>query len=386
MKHLCSRKDCCGCLSCYYSCKNKAIELVKDELGFVYPNIVNNKCVDCGNCDKLCPLLNYNSGNTIKSAIGARLIDKSLVAKSTSGGIATYLAKKTIENFGVVYGVSNIDNIVTYERVEDDIGIQRIRGTKYTEPQKDFWHKLSNDIRNNKMILFIGTPCTIAAVKLKYKKYENLYTCELVCHGITSNRVLQEYINYEENKHSSKICEINVRYKKEGNWDPPYLKSIFVNGDVSEELFYTSSIFGYAFLNMSRFSCYRCKFKDDSSAADLTIGDYWGIDKESIIYTKEGVSIILVRTEKGKNLINFDNSIIAENVDLKRVIDNNYPIVSSTEYTKQNEEFINNFRKYPLDIACKKSKEYKKLLYKNKISDLRCIIKRVVNNLYEKEQ
>lgn len=384
MQHLCEHKDCCGCLSCYYSCKFKAITLVSDNCGFIYPSIDKNKCINCGACDRNCPIIKKQIINPVKRAIGARWIDKYSVSKSTSGGVATYFAKKFINASNIVYGVSCNGELVKYDRVTDLKGVFEIRGTKYTEPQKNFWKMLSKDIKNNRTILFIGTPCTIAAVKSRFNSYEKLFTCELICHGITSPRVLKEYIYKEELKNNSKVSKINVRYKKDGIWDPPYLKTTFVNGQENEKLFYNGSTFGYAFLNMSRSSCYNCKFKGENSWADITIGDYWGVNKESPVYAKEGVSLVLVRTRKGEELSKFDNTIISVNVNYNEVILHNDPIVKSIEHTRNSIEFTKLFSKYSLDSACKKSKGYKKLVFDNNVKKIKIGIKRLIKRvLYE---
>lgn len=386
MEHLCKVEDCCGCLSCYNICKSNAITLEEDEMGFVYPLVIKNNCINCGACDNICPILKKTGKKPIKEALGARLKDRRSLSQSTSGGIATYFAKKMLEQDSIIYGVSYIDNVVTYDRVDDIVGISRIRGTKYSEPKKIFWQSLEEDINNKKTILFFGTPCTIAAVKIKFPSYEQLYTCELVCHGITSTRVLKEYIEYIEKKYNKKVKKINVRHKKDGVWDPPYLKVDFIDNTKIEELFFTNSIFGYAFQNISRPSCYKCKFKGEQSLADLTIGDFWGVDKTSKIYTKEGVSIVLVRTKKGEKMIDFDDTIIFEKVDYNKVVKYNYPIVQSTKHTKSNLEFTKKFAKYPLNIACKKSNDYRKMILTNQIKNVNKHVKELIKRIvYEKK-
>lgn len=352
MKHLCDYKDCCGCMSCVFTCNQKAICVKQDKCGFFYPEIDINKCVDCGLCDKSCPILNNEESNPVSETLGARYKDISKVIKSTSGGLATYFAEKTLENNGVVYGVAYNNLVPVYTRIDDIASIEKIRGTKYTEPRKDFWDSLSTDLKHCRKVLFIGTPCTVAAVKNKFRNSDGLYTCELVCHGITSQRVLEEYKTIKENKHNSRIISINLRYKKGGIWDPPYLRTEYANQEEEEEEFYFESLFGYAFLNMSRESCYNCKFKGDKSCADITIGDYWGVSKDSEVYAEQGVSLLLCRTDKGKEMIDFDDQICYEMADYNKVIVSNYPIVSPTLRTKENQQFVKRFKRMNLCSAC----------------------------------
>lgn len=352
MKHLCDNKDCCGCFSCVFSCDKHAIMVKKDKCGFYYPVIDTNKCVNCGLCDNRCPILNTNIVNPVCKTIGARYKDINEVIRSTSGGIATYFAERILENQGVVYGVSYSNLEPIYSRIDDKKGLNSIRGTKYTEPRKDFWNMLSDDLNNKKKVLFIGTPCTIAAVKIRFPNFDTLYTCELVCHGITSSKVLEEYKEIMEKKHGSKMKNINLRFKREGRWDPPYLRTEYENGEEEVKEPFFESIFGYAFLNMSRESCYDCKFKGDKSYADITIGDYWGISEHSTIFAEQGVSLLLCRTDKGNELINFDDRICHEIADYDKVIIRNYPIISPINHTKENQQFVKRFKKMRLSNAC----------------------------------
>ena len=382
MNHLCNKEECCGCSSCVYVCKKNAIKMVSNKLGFLYPVIDDSICVDCGACDSICPIKNKtNSNSEIVSTIGGRYVDKNMCSLSTSGGAATYLSEVMINSGGVVYGVEYKNNKVVYARKDTLCGLLALRGTKYTEPQKDFWHLLEEDVKKSLNILFIGTPCTIAAVKKKYPLYRNLITCELICHGITSPRVLDEYIEEKEKKCESKLVEINVRYKQNQEWDPPYLKCTFENGLNTLENFFDGSTFGYAFVNMSRESCYDCKFKGNNSVADITVGDYWGIDKNGKLFTKEGVSIILLRTNKGKTFAKFNENFYVENADYQKVVENNYPLVTCTKHTKTNLEFTKKFENYDLKNACYHSKGYILKSYKILLDKLIYRAKKTVKGL-----
>ena len=242
--------------------------------------------------------------------------DDNLIKNVASGGFATEIASLFLKEDGIVFGVKYTPDFYGAEFcVIDNIDeVNILSGSKYIVPnkmiqigsdKKSVYAWAAHFLTKHKKVLFIGLGCDIGALYGYLKKNDiddtDLYTIDLICHGPTLPSVQETCIKELESKYDSKIISFSVRYKKQG-WVPPYLHAEFENGKVYNKPFYDSD-FGYAFENLIRKSCYNCHFKGDNHVADLTIGDYWGISEKMEGYNKNGVSIIISRTEKGENLI-----------------------------------------------------------------------------------
>lgn len=229
--------------------------------------------------------------------------------KSTSsGGAVTAISKEIIKNGGVVFGVRySLD----FKRAEycmvtsvDDLGI--LKGSKYTETYKgNTFKSICDELLQGKTVLFIGLGCDVASVIRICQKNNvditNLYTIELICHGPVPSIVHSSYIEEIENKYHSKLASFTVKYKKHG-WTPTYIKAIFKNGKKMIVPFEESD-YGKAFSSIVRPQCSCCKYKGQNHEGDLCCGDFWGIRKNMQAWNREGVSIIIEQSPKGRKLI-----------------------------------------------------------------------------------
>nr|WP_297765377.1 Coenzyme F420 hydrogenase/dehydrogenase, beta subunit C-terminal domain [uncultured Butyrivibrio sp.] len=247
--------------------------------------------------------------------------NKDKLKKSSSGGIATILAENMINEGGIVYGATYSSDFYSahYKRAEELCDIDALRGSKYVYVEKKVYinGKAKNvfdvaceDLQNGKKVLFIGLSCDIYSLvnscDLKKCNKDNLYTIELLCDGVTPITIHDYYVKELESIHSSKVIDFSVRNKRDG-WTPLYVYAKFANGEEHVIPFYSSS-YGWAFINYKRYGCYKCQFKWRNRYADMTIGDYWGIDSSMEEYNKDGVSIIYVQSENGLNLLKQINS------------------------------------------------------------------------------
>lgn len=239
------------------------------------------------------------------------LKDNTKLMQSTSGGIATALMEYMIDQGGYVAGVTysedfyNAEYILTNKKSD----IDRLKGTKYTEiDKKNIYADVKKMLESGEKILFIGLPCIISALyKFIGKRHENLFTCELICHGPTNSKVHSDYITYLEKKYRSKVIDFSVR-KKKNLWMPGFLYAKFENGKIFQKPFYETE-YGHAFSVLGRKSCYSCKFKGNNREADIMIGDFWGANESDEFWNKYGVSSIFAETEKGNEFLKMIPSI-----------------------------------------------------------------------------
>lgn len=296
--------NCCGCGACALKCPKQAISMQPDNMGFLIPVIDNQQCIDCGCCEKVCSFKKQQKHKQQPLKVyGGQLKDLEALSKSQSGGAFWALACQIIENYGVVYGATLNDNFTaTHIRVTSIHNLKRLRGSKYIQSVVgDIYCGVEADLKQGRKVLFSGTPCQVSGLMayLSPKQYENLFTVDLVCHGVPSPQVWKDYLHWIENKVGDKITHCNFRNKKYG-WRSHLETFIFEKkGEVTQSIF--KDLF-YSHL-VIRESCHNCPFTNLSRVSDVTVGDYWGWSSGSSRFCdKKGVSLILINTIKGDEL------------------------------------------------------------------------------------
>lgn len=287
------------------------------------------------------------------------LTDEKLLLKSSSGGITRALSNAIIMHGGVVFGVRYSEDFyrAQYCFVDCIDDIDKIVGSKYIYSDKritygsnivSVYQAIENELKMGKMVLFFGLGCDVAAVR-KYisntdTNTSQLFLVDLICQGPTFPEVQESYLKRLENRYSSKVCDFTVRYKLSGWSASPFIRVVFNNGKQYYESFYGSD-FGFAFTNYSRSSCYHCRFRGKSHQSDMTIGDYWGIEKQDDGYNKHGVSLMLVTTDKGEKLLDLvdKKDFLIRNADANNAIRNNPMYYSCRTEYEGIERFKNNF-------------------------------------------
>ncbi len=309
--------NCVGCGACKSVCKLDAVSLSKNNGGFIKSYINNSKCVDCGMCTKVCPVINVPQKSSPEKVYAFKAEDR-IRKKSTSGGAAAALAEAVINNGGSVYGACLGKNYtlkhIRINRVED---IPLIQGTKYIQSDMtDVFDNIKTDLEDGHPVLFTGTPCQVASVK-KYTELnkldtQKLYLCDIICHGVPSPRAFKDYINWLKNTEKASMGKYYFR-NKDISWrgDSSALQTssseIKRNKNVSAfmNLYYSN--------NITCDACFDCKFTSQDRVSDLTVSDFWGIEKDNPEFEdKLGVSMVMVNTEKGRALFNTLNGEKAE--------------------------------------------------------------------------
>lgn len=303
------KEECCGCNACGDICPNNAISFAADKEGFWYPEVDSSKCVNCGLCSEVCP----NTNERIKSdnylaepkCYVAEHKSMEVVFSSTSGGMFSALADVMYNENGYVGGaVHNEDFSVSHYISNDRADLQKLRRSKDLQSNAEgFYIKVRNILEDGNKALVCGLPCQIAGLQRFLKKdYDNLITADLVCAGVNSPKVWRKYLDYIEELAGSKIVYTENKSKEYG-WHNLTQKFVFENGDEYFDTVNTSHfIKGYIGSHLyCRPSCYECKFKGFPRVADISIGDFWGIERFSSEHGSDmGTSLVLVNSAKGE--------------------------------------------------------------------------------------
>jgi len=309
MKRVCDYKLCTGCGLCAVECPKKSIKMViHGRLGHVYPVIDHQNCIDCKICQTKCPALNRPNKERAIKAYAAWSKDEVDYKTSSSGGAASVFTNYVISNGGVVYGCAMLPGIqVHHIRVDNINDARKLKGSKYVQSNiVDIIPQIKEDVRTGRQVLFIGTPCQVAAIRSLYKlQPPNLLLVDLVCHGVPSQKLLQNHI---KDVASSSYGTISFR---EGN---EYL--LVVRDEKAGEVYrktlfhpryrewYLNTFFdGY----ICRDSCYRCNYACPERISDITIGDFWGLGTQisaaEIPPHPNGCSLILPISDRGMQFV-----------------------------------------------------------------------------------
>lgn len=342
------QKDCTGCESCIAACGISCISMVQNQHGFYYPMVETDSCVNCGACEKACPVLNLTESKNVSSKIYAcRAKDTEIVKVSSSGGLFTVLANHVLDANGYVCGASwNNDFTVIHKIIDDKSDLADLRGSKYLQSHTaDALSMLRKLNRRGVVSLFIGTPCQIAGARriLGNNARNNTIFVEVVCHGVPSPGVFKQYLKELETDYQSEIVSLNFRDKADG-WKSYRFKASFDNGKYFEQDGHMNPYI-YGFINnfYLRECCTSCKFKNFKSGADITLGDFWGVEllKKKEYLDNRGVSLVCVNTVVGENIFSAIKSNLTDitETDLNTASLKNTCLVRSTEYNPKSKRF-----------------------------------------------
>ncbi|MBE6691704.1 MAG: 4Fe-4S dicluster domain-containing protein [Ruminococcaceae bacterium] len=297
------KDNCTGCGACYNKCPVGAITIKYDNDGFMFPEL-NDKCVNCGLCQSACPVLNPLDFHETPPSFAVWASDE-IRMKSSSGGMFTLLAEYVIKNNGVVFGAAYTNDFKEVHHIEADNipALDALRGSKYVQSDiKETFRNAKRRLDNGKMVLFTGCPCQIAGLyRFLGKDYDNLYTADLVCHGQNSLKAYQSFL--KEFTEGKEIENVNFRDKIQYGWSTPtvvYLK----NGEVKKAP-WNESTWNKGFLEgvFNRENCSKCVYARAERISDITLADCWQVHRINPKFDdRKGTSLVLVNSEKGKDL------------------------------------------------------------------------------------
>lgn len=375
------KNKCCGCYACSNICPKNAIEMIEDEKGFKYPKINENKCINCGLCEKVCPILKKNKISNTPKAYACINKNENIRKNSSSGGIFTLIAEEIINMGGVVFGAQfDNDFNVIHSYTNNKEELYKYRGSKYAQSIiGDNYKIVKSFLEEGKYVLFTGTPCQVEGLyAFLQKDYDNLYTGDIICHGIPSPKVWKKYKEELEKQNNSKIKTMNFRDKSDG-WMNYCLNYEFENSNSYKEL-NSKSKYMQAFLKdlSIREACYDCKFKTKNRKSDITLADFWGIQNiKPEMNDNKGTSLVIVNSLKGEDLFErIKEKIKFIETDFEKSIKYNPSMTCSPKIPKNREKFFSDLDNYELNILIKKYLPKQKL--KNKIYNFLRRIKRNV--------
>lgn len=358
------RSKCCGCSACYSICPVKCINMVIDPEGFLYPAVDEEKCINCGLCKKVCPI-NHAFEKTSGLAVYAAISKESKVLSNcASGGVFFHLARQTLNENGVVFGARyNEDFSIVHDFTENIDAIPQYMGSKYVQSKIGENYKIAKEfLDSGRKVLFTGVPCQILGLRNYLQKdYDNLIAVNLICHSCPSPKVFKVFIEDICKKAKLPLIKhVTMRYKQynvTGQAESNYM-ALFDQlpkldtkvEPVYKKVFYETS-FGRGFGRglFARPSCFVCPAKNLTSGSDITIGDFWGIEKfYPNLNSKSGVSVVITQTNNGARYFEaIKSQFMVYNSTFEQVIEKNprliTPLVADNNLREKFwQDFINN--------------------------------------------
>lgn len=334
MKTVCELNMCNGCMACVEKCHRNAIT-IKDDLKYYNALIDTKKCVDCGLCTKVCPRENDNDMSKPKWWYQG-WADSEIREHASSGGAASAIIRAFIKHGGYVASCLFDSGKFVFEVTNEMAVARKFAGSKYVKsnPEK-IYGKIQSLLKANQKVLFIGLPCQVAAVNQFIKDKTNLVTADLICHGTPSPYLLKKCLQ-EYGHDINTLTDINFR-----------IKSLYeLNRDGKPiAAFHTMDNYLIAFLHSYDYTenCYSCKFATLDRVSDITLGDSWGTELSGEV--KNGVSLILCQSEKGKELIESAGLNLLD-VDINNAISHNEQLNKPSKCSKSRDQFFENYNRY----------------------------------------
>lgn len=311
-----SAEDCCGCGACVAKCPKSAISMQEDACGYVYPEIDSGRCIGCGACERACGFHGRLGRRTAGASYAAS--GKGDVSRSASGGAFASLATSIIEAGGIVYGAAydtEADGLYVRHRAADNVGdLCGLLNSKYVQSDAGVcFPDIKEQLRSGRQVLFSGTPCQVAGLKgYLGQEWPNLYTADLVCHGVPSGSMFRGSVAAHEARLGSRAVDYLFRCKRDG-WGHSLLLLLLLEDGREVTVQAGKDPYYDMFLHLKtlRESCYSCPFASDYRAGDVTLGDFWGVEyncpevlNDSVAFdVHKGISCLLANNRRGRELV-----------------------------------------------------------------------------------
>lgn len=349
--------ECTGCGACFNKCPVPAIQMVENSEGFLFPHINESTCIHCGQCLAVCPVHKVEYQNLNEPECYAACANDDIRMDSSSGGIFTLAAQYILDQNGYVCGAAYTDNFEKVEHIliSDESELSCLRGSKYVQSDMgQNYRKIQEILKDGKLVLFTGCPCQVAGLyKFLGHEYDNLFTIDLVCHGVPSPKVFRRFVQ-QRKKEYGPIKYLSFRDKRAYGWTVSTLIN-FDNGETYKK-YRTDSSYMKSFLELMslRKSCGNCPFAHIPRMGDLTIADFWNIDKYNKEYDdKKGTSMVLINNERGRHLFDLIRwkMILCEKVPLDFAKKNNAQLYASSKLHPRRKRFFSILDLYDIDKA-----------------------------------
>ncbi len=353
--------SCTGCGACSNVCPKKAIILEEDECGFPHPIIDNGLCINCELCKKTCPV--YEKPKIVRSSepivFAAWSKDQEIRLNSTSGGAFSEIAKQVLLEGGCVCGASyNFDNMVEHVLINDIEDLQLIRQSKYVQSDtKEVYKEIKKRLANERKIAFCGSPCQVSAL-LKYigGDTDNLLTIEFICRGVNSPKAYRSWLREIENKNKKQATRVWFKYKVNGWNKSPRCTRVDFSDGTQQVYFENENTFMTGYLGPNLYirpSCSECKFNGMPRQGDITLADFWGIQKE--LDDDSGVSLILINSVKGQVWYEkIRDNLVSHKRSFEEIHAGNVCFSKSVDLNPKSEEFLKSLTDTNFSIQIKK--------------------------------
>ena len=340
---LCSNEKCFGCYACANVCPVNAIAFQENESGAIVPVIQKEKCKNCHLCEKVCPAIQPPKGARPDKCFAAWSLDSKILATAASGGIVSSIYKCFLEQNGVVFGTEYRNGRLVFTHSETNDAINRYSGSKYIHAEvENAFREVKAFLRSDRKVVFAGTPCQIAGLKSYLgKEYENLFLIDIICHGVAPQKYLQEYAKAVCGTEYDKVL---FRGEK-GN-----RIAIYKDSDVvyCKDKWFDPYSMAYAKGLISRENCYACPFASLERQGDITVGDFWGLNKENLTIDASSipfVSLILVNAPKGLEMLqDIEGTIAYEERSVSEAVDGNTQLTSPCKRHKDRTLFLKGYK------------------------------------------
>ena len=346
--------NCCGCGACRAVCPVGAVSMTEDEYGFVMPKTDLARCIGCGRCVSVCSFLTpekYLSGSLPIKAYAAVNRDEKLLKRSSSGGVFAGAARAVLNSGGAVYGAAmGKDFSVKHIGIDSENSLRRIQGSKYTQSDtSEVFSSVKEKLASGRRVLFSGTPCQAAALKAYLGDgHEGLYIIDLVCHGVSSNRLFKEDIACLSRRYGSPVRAVFFRSKRRprGAWGELVLESgIKEYSPLTSPYYY----YYYAAGSILRDSCCHCPYAQRKRVGDMTVGDFWRIEtlfRGGGMNTGKGVSCLMVNTPKGMELLDmFREQFMLREVGYEEIVKRNGNLRGHCKADKKRDKLLELYRR-----------------------------------------
>ena len=315
-KYFCQDSRCVGCGACESACPTKAITMEPNEEGFLFPTLAESKCIHCYKCHSVCQVYTDNVPVAEQHYFGVKNTDE-IRRVSSSGGMFRAMAQHVFNRGGVVFAAGMDEQFhVRHMSATNETELAPMCGTYYVQSViGDTYTQVRERLNEGKLVLFVGTACQVQGLNdYLGKKPENLITCDIVCHGAPSPLVFERFIEFLKSK--GELSEFQFRDKSLG-WKGYHVSAVIDGKKITEKLWLQSfnNLFSHNMIN--RISCGSCPYTNYERPGDLTIGDFWGLEKSHNEFRDSlGVSLVMTNTSAGLEF--FQHLALAETIEVSQ--------------------------------------------------------------------
>lgn len=356
-------QHCTGCTACVDVCPTQSILAVVGCDGFVYSRIDETKCVSCGKCLSVCPIVSNKKKEEEQHLFAAYSKNINERNDASSGGVFGLLAEYFLEQGYYVCGAAFEGTTLKHRLIKEKQEVKPLLKSKYIQSNtQGIFKRIVELLKEEKKVLFSGTPCQVSALvnMIPIKARKNLFAVDIVCHGVPSQKLFDEYLATIENKHKAKVIEFsfrvkNNRYKHSHGYAYKILKNgkqLVVNGIYTDSSFYNA----FKKYQIFRESCYECKYATLQRVSDITLADFWGIEKYDFDGNVDaGVSMVITNTAQGLRAYKaIEDRMISKEFPIQYGVDSNYCLTKSTKKPAQRDKVIEEFVKNGYEQTAKK--------------------------------